>query len=172
MRTTLYSLRIGIGQLRIRRDWTDYRINTELIPFDEGNPPEVDPNTVFAMLPRFTNDGPAAVGYTVAGSVTDPDGAQVLPHWYLDPSYVRTLDPGATGGIGFQFTASKPGDYTMEYQVFGDGQLSNSWQTVVCRVTGEPPEEPPETEGLSVWPFVAAGALALAGVGTWFWWKK
>lgn len=137
-----------MGDVVARKEWTDYRVGPggePLYPFDEANPPVVPLGVEFSFLPRFTNQGETAHEVTLAAAVTGPEGNDIPPNWFLDPDYPRSIEPGTTGGIGFHFTCNVSGDYTVEYRVLADGNLSDSWTVVVCTAEGVVPPPPPDT---------------------------
>ena len=139
-----------MGDVVIRKDLTRYRIETgEWFPFDEANPPTVPAGIAFSFLPIYGNQGAVTRNTTLAAAITDPLGQPIEPQWFLDPTIPRPLDPGVISGIGFFFVPQVAGDCTVQYEVYADNILSDSWQVVVCTVAdlppdpGQPPPSPP-----------------------------
>ena len=140
-----------MGDVTFRKDWTEFRVaGGPPVIFDPGNPPEVPVGQDFAFLPRWQNFGTEEYATTFEARVEGPEGP-VEVEYYLDPTIERPLPPGVTAGIGFHFVPTSAGEYRANLKVYARGEVSDTWEVVMCRATEEvpPPTPPPTVPGIT-----------------------
>ena len=131
-----------MGDIVIQRDqsevwWTgqpDWR------PIDEANPPRILVRDEVWLFIRFVNQGKVIRTANVRAMITDPVGRVSVPTWHPGIPFPRDLRPGVINGAGFLFITQTLGTYSFHFEVFADGDPSDSWSFPACIAVGPAPE--------------------------------